>query len=69
VDEAPDIQAQRKLLAQQSSTIDPAIKRGKLLSTEADQLGTEIGQTQADAFSEKMSQRVASPLSTQFWGR
>jgi hypothetical protein len=48
------------LLAQQSSTIDSAIKRGKLLSTEADQLGTEIGQTQADAFSEKMSQRVAS---------
>lgn len=67
VDEAPDIQAQRKLLAQQSSTIDSAIKRGKLLSTEADQLGTEIGQTQADAFSEKMSQRVASPLSWQFW--
>ncbi|WP_068082833.1 DUF3772 domain-containing protein [Novosphingobium rosa] len=66
--EAPDIQAQRKLLAQQRSTIDSAIKRGKLLGTEADQLTNEIGQNQADAFSEQMSQRVASPLSGQFWG-
>jgi len=66
--EAPDIQAQRKLLAQQRSTVDSAIKRGKLLSTEADQLNTEIAQNQADAFSEKMSVRVASPLSGQFWG-
>ncbi|WP_206240581.1 DUF3772 domain-containing protein [Novosphingobium terrae] len=66
--EAPDIQAQRKLLAQQRSTIDSAIKRGKLLGTEADQLANEIGQNQADAFSDQMSQRVASPLSGQFWG-
>jgi potassium-dependent mechanosensitive channel len=66
--EAPDIQAQRKLLSQQRSTIDSAIKRGKLLGTEADQLASEIGQNQADAFSETVSQRVASPLSGQFWG-
>lgn len=66
--EAPDIQAQRSLLAQQSSTIDSAIKRGKLLGTEADQLASEIGQNQAEAFSEHMSERSASPLSLQFWG-
>lgn len=66
--EAPDIQAQRKLLAQQRSTVDSAIKRGKLLATEADQLNNEIAQNQADVFSEQMSQRVASPLSGQFWG-
>ncbi|MDE1916987.1 MAG: mechanosensitive ion channel family protein [Sphingomonadales bacterium] len=65
--EAPDIQAQRKLLAQQHSTIDSAIKRGKLLGTEADQLATEIDQSQADVISEKMSQRVASPLGGSFW--
>jgi small-conductance mechanosensitive channel len=65
--ETPDIQAQRKLLAQQRSTVDSAIKRGKLLGTEADQLATEIGQSQADAFSERMSERVASPLSGRFW--
>lgn len=67
VEEAPDIQAQRKLLAQQHSTIDSAIKRGKLLGTEADQLTNEIDQNQADVFSEKMSQRVASPLGVSFW--
>ncbi|MDH7638061.1 DUF3772 domain-containing protein [Sphingomonas oryzagri] len=66
--ETPDITAQRKLLTQQQSMIGSAIKRGKLLGTEADQLATEIGQTQADAFSEKMSERVASPLGRQFWG-
>lgn len=65
--ETPDIQAQRKLLAQQRSTVDSAIKRGKLLGTEADQLATEIGQSQADAFSERVSVRVASPLSGRFW--
>ncbi|HEY0316663.1 MAG TPA: DUF3772 domain-containing protein, partial [Sphingomonas sp.] len=65
--EAPDIRAQRTLLAQQRSTVDSAIKRGKLLGTEADQLATEIGQSQTDAFSERMSVRVASPLSGQFW--
>ncbi|PXA83966.1 DUF3772 domain-containing protein, partial [Nostoc sp. 3335mG] len=66
--ETPDITAQRKLLAQQRSTVDSAIKRGKLLGTEADQLSTEIAQSQADAFSERMSVRVASPLSGKFWG-
>jgi small-conductance mechanosensitive channel len=65
--ETPDITAQRKLLAQQRSTVDSAIKRGKLLGTEADQLATEIGQSQADAFSERVSVRVASPLSGKFW--
>jgi len=65
--EAPDIRAQRKLLAQQRSTVDSAIKRGKLLGVEADQLAAEIGASQANAFSEKMSQRVGSPLSGDFW--
>lgn len=68
VEEAPDIKSQRALLAQQRSTIDSAIKRGKLLTTEADQLATEIEDNQAEAFSEKMSVRSASPLSPQFWG-
>jgi potassium efflux system protein len=67
VAEAPDIRAQRKLLAQQRSTVDSAIKRGKLLGVEADQLAGEIGASQADAFSEQMSQRVGSPLTAAFW--
>ncbi len=65
--EAPDIRTQRKLLAQQRSTVDSAIKRGKLLGVEADQLAVEIAESQANAFSERMSQRVASPLTPAFW--
>jgi potassium-dependent mechanosensitive channel len=66
--EAPDIKAQRKQLALERSTVDSAIKRGKLLGTEADQLVAEISESQADAFSEQMSARVASPLTPGFWG-
>ncbi len=65
--ETPDIQAQRKLLARQQSVVDSAIKRGKLLGTEADQLAAEIARNQAEAFSERMSVRVASPLTSAFW--
>ncbi|MET0271134.1 MAG: DUF3772 domain-containing protein, partial [Sphingomonas sp.] len=67
VTEAPDIVAQRKLLGQQRSTIDSAIKRGKLIGVEAGQLVDEINQSQAQAFGERMSAAVASPLSPAFW--
>lgn len=66
--ETPDIQAQRKLLARQRSVVDSAIKRGKLIAIEADQLSTEIGRSRTEAFSERMSVQVASPLTTGFWG-
>src|ERR1700756_2641375 len=65
--EAPDIRAQRKLLSQQRSDVDSAVKRGKLLSVEAEQLAVEIGESQANAFSERMSEQVASPLTPSFW--
>jgi potassium efflux system protein len=65
--EAPDIHAQRTLLTRQRSTVDSAIKRGKLLGTETDQLAAEIGQSTAQAFSERMSVRITSPLSGDFW--
>lgn len=67
ITEAPDIRAQRRLLAGQRSTVDSAIKRGKLLGVEADQLTGEITESQSDAFSERMSERVASPLTPGFW--
>jgi small-conductance mechanosensitive channel len=67
VTEASDIRAQRQLLGQQRSTIDSAIKRGRLLSVEAGQLVEEIAQGEAQAFSERMSASVASPLSPAFW--
>ncbi|SDA35568.1 DUF3772 domain-containing protein [Sphingomonas sp. NFR15] len=66
--ETPDIQAQRKLLTRQRSVVDSAIKRGKLLGTEADQLSAEIGRSRTEAFSERMSVQVASPLTPDFWG-
>ena len=65
--EAPDIRAQRRLLAEQRSAVDSAIKRGKLLGVEADQLATEITESESDAFSERMSERVASPVTPSFW--
>ncbi len=65
--EAPDILAQRRLLGQQRSTIDSAIKRGRLIAVEAGQLVDEINQSQAQAFGERMSASVASPLSPAFW--
>jgi small-conductance mechanosensitive channel len=67
VTEAPDIRVQRKLLGSQRSAADSAVKRGKLLGVETDQLIAEIGEDQANAFSEKMGQRVASPLTVAFW--
>jgi len=65
--EAPDIRAQRKLMTQQRSAVDSAIKRGKLLGVEADQLAAEIGESRADAFSERMTAHVASPVTPVFW--
>jgi potassium efflux system protein len=65
--EAPDIRAQRALLAQQRSAIDSGIKRGGLLGVEARQLVDEIEQSQAAQFGEKISTRVPSPLAPAFW--
>ncbi len=65
--EAPDIRAQRKLLSQQRSDVDSAVKRGKLLGIEVEQLAVEISESQANAFSERMSEQVASPLTPSFW--
>jgi potassium-dependent mechanosensitive channel len=67
VTEAPDIRAQRKLLGSERSAVDSAVKRGKLLGVETDQLIQEIGEDQANAFSERLSERVPSPLSPAFW--
>jgi potassium efflux system protein len=67
VTEAADIRAQRRLLGQQRSTIDSAIKRGRLLTVEAGQLVDEIAQSEAQAFGERMSASVGSPLSPAFW--
>ena len=67
VTEAPDIRAERRSLAQRRSVLDSAIKRGKLLGIDASDLETEISRSNADVFSERMSERTASPLYPAFW--
>lgn len=65
--ETPDIRAERKSLERQRSLVDSAIKRGKLLGIDASQLEMEIARSNADVFSERMSQQTASPLTSAFW--
>jgi small-conductance mechanosensitive channel len=67
VAEAADIQRQRTTLDRQRSAVDSALKRGKLISVEAQQLSDEISQSQADQFSQTVSARSPSPLSPAFW--
>ncbi len=65
--EARDIVAQRKDLAKQRAPLDSGIKRGKLLTLDAKQLGEQIEAVQAEHFSQELSLRSASPLSPTLW--
>lgn len=65
--EAPELVAQRKALSLLRSTIDAAIKRGRLAGVEAGQLVDEIDQSKAAQFNEKLSSKAPSPLSPAFW--
>ncbi|WP_312797861.1 DUF3772 domain-containing protein [Tianweitania sp.] len=65
--EAPDISAERANLEQQRASIDAAIKRGRLAGVEAQQLVEEIDRSKVEQFNERISARVASPLTPTFW--
>jgi small-conductance mechanosensitive channel len=65
--EAPDIAARRRQLAAVHSTLDSAIKRGRLVGTEATQLAGEIRDSAADAFNERFTAHTAAPLGPTFW--
>lgn len=65
--DAPDIAAQRKLLAQRRSTIDSAIRRGKLMIVEAQQLADRIAADQAAELGRSWATRNPSPLTPGFW--
>ena len=65
--EAPELVAQRKALSTLRSTLDAAIKRGRLAGVEAGQLIDEIDQSKAAQFNEKLSSKAPSPLSPAFW--
>ncbi len=66
--EAPDIAAQRRLLTQRRGTIDSAVRRGKLLTVEAQQLADRIAADQAAALGRSWATRNPSPLTPAFWG-
>lgn len=65
--EAPELRAQRRTLTTMRTTLDAAIKRGRLAGVEAGQLVDEIDRSQAEQFSQKLSSKVPSPLSPTFW--
>lgn len=65
--EAPELRAQRRTLTNMRTTLDAAIKRGRLAGVEAGQLVDEIDRSQAEQFSQKLSAKVPSPLSPTFW--
>ena len=67
VPEADDIKAQRRSLGQERAVTDSAIKRGRLLRLESQQLFDELAASQAEQISETLSTRAASPLSPTFW--
>ena len=67
IPEAGDIKAQRRSLGQQRAVTDSAIKRGRLLRLESQQLFDELAASKAEQISETLSTRAASPLSPAFW--
>lgn len=69
VKEAPDIARERKDLASQQSALDSALKRANLVATEAQQALDDIERAHAQQFGERLSTRVASPLSSALWSQ
>jgi small-conductance mechanosensitive channel len=65
--EAPEIQRERRRLAQNRAALDAAIKRGRLVDVEAQQLIDEMQRSQAEQLNETLSTRVGSPLLPEFW--
>ncbi|WP_288415576.1 DUF3772 domain-containing protein [uncultured Novosphingobium sp.] len=65
--EAPDIQRERKRLEQSRAAIDSAIKRGRLIDVEAQQLIDEIQRNRAEELNKELSTRLHSPLTPDFW--
>lgn len=65
--EPADIAAERRQLQASHDRLDGAIKRARLLSVEAHQLGAAIEKARAQRVSEELFHRVESPLSMTLW--
>ena len=65
--EPADIANERKSLGRQQTSLESALKRARLLATEAQQAADDIERAHAEQFSERLSTRVTSPLSPALW--
>ncbi|WP_332788001.1 DUF3772 domain-containing protein [Sphingomonas sp. GB1N7] len=65
--ELDDIRLQRRQLTSQRGITDSALKRGRLLRLESQQLIEELDASQTEKITETLSKRTASPLSPSFW--
>ncbi len=65
--ENTDITQQRQDLAQQQADLDSAIKKGKLLSVDAEQLSVSIDKIRTQQFNARIAERFDSPLSPTMW--
>jgi small-conductance mechanosensitive channel len=65
--EAPEITRERQRLAQSRAAIDAAIKRGRLVDVEGQQLLDEMQRSQAEQLNETLTTRITSPLLPEFW--
>ena len=65
--ESPDIKALREQLGKERSDVDSAMKRGRLLSTDAGDAVDSINRALAEEFNRNTFEQTASPLSAGFW--
>ncbi|MCD2322767.1 DUF3772 domain-containing protein [Sphingomonas sp. IC-56] len=65
--EAPEIQRERASLAQERGALDAAVKRGRLIDVEAQQLLDEMQRSETEQLNERLSAQAASPLTPAFW--
>jgi small-conductance mechanosensitive channel len=65
--EAPEIQRERARLARERAALDAAMKRGRLIDVEAQQLLDEMQRNETEQLNERLSARTASPITPAFW--
>ncbi|WP_192847439.1 DUF3772 domain-containing protein [Aureimonas sp. AU40] len=65
--EAPDIKTQREALNKERTDLDSAIKRARLLATNARDTVETINRMLAEEFNRSTFERVSSPLTGRFW--
>lgn len=65
--DAPDVAGQRTALAKQRAAVDAEVKLARLISVDAEQLGTELIRQRRELFQAALTARVGSPLGRTFW--